>query len=40
MAEVAGLVARLAICPDVVTPAADMQMLDRIITMKLSQYIV
>ena len=28
MADIAGLVAGLAICPEVVTPAADMQMLE------------
>jgi len=28
MADIAGLVARLAICPDVVTPAGDGQMLE------------
>jgi len=31
MADIDGLVARLAICPDVVTPAADRQMLNRTI---------
>jgi len=29
MADIAGLIAGLAICPDVVTPAADIQMLER-----------
>jgi len=32
MADIAGLVARLPICPNVVTPAADRQMLNRVIT--------
>jgi len=31
MADVPGLIAGLAICPDVVTPAADKQMLHRAI---------
>jgi len=30
MADIAGLVAGLAICPEVVTPAADIQMLERV----------
>jgi len=32
MADVAGLVAGLTICPDVVTPVADRQILNRTIT--------
>jgi len=31
MADIPGLIAGLAICPDVVTPAADKQMLHRAI---------
>jgi len=32
MASVTGLIAGLAICPEVVTPAADMQMLEHVMT--------
>jgi len=30
MADIAGLVAGLTICPEVVTPAADIKMLERV----------